>query len=167
MFKMKKLAAVAAAAIMAVSTMSVSASAAETSDSNFSISIFSVSALSSNTASRRQKTDSSSTYVNYITQVDGTTASGPYKFRAVIFGSNGVSGVLKDCSSYTSSGTERPAAIVTKGTKGYIKQLVFEEFKSNAYAQIYGAASSSQYTGTAKGKWSPDSVADPDAVNYN
>ena len=69
-------------------------------------------------------------------------------------------------SSYTPSGVLRKKAVITKGTKGYIIQYVYETFGYNAYAQIYGKQYSS-YTGTAKGCWSPDSVYESGTTTYN
>lgn len=167
--KLKRIAAIALATMtMAVGVMSISASAANTTDENFSISITSTSTKRSNSASRRLKTNSTSTFVNYKTLKDGSTsASGPYKFVAYVYGSDTSSSALVDLSSYDSSGNARKKAVVTKGTKGFIKQLVNETFGSNAYAQLYGSQYSGSTTGTAKGCWSPDSVADSSAVNYN
>ncbi|MDD5796500.1 MAG: hypothetical protein PUD24_06165 [Oscillospiraceae bacterium] len=141
------------------------ASAANNTDTNFSISITSTSVTSSNSATaRRLKTDTSSSYINYTKLADKTTsASGPYKFIAKIYGSATSSSAMVDCTSYVhnSSGTVigyRSDAVVTKGSVGLIRQDVYEMFGSGAYGQIWGRAYSSSYTGTAKGCWSVDSV---------
>ena len=120
--KWKKYAAAALATMMiAGNAMAVTASASAR-DSDFAINI-STSGKSQNLASRRQKEDSSYTYVNYSTKLNGSSAYAPAKFRAYVYGSNGSKGTLVDCSSYTSSGAARKPAIVTLGTRGFITQL--------------------------------------------
>lgn len=59
------------------------------------------------------------------------------------------------------------SVIVTKGTKGYIKQTVYETFGSSSYAQLKGAKVSGYTTGIARGCWSPDSVSESGTENYN
>lgn len=162
--KWKKYAAVAMATMMiAGNAMGVTAHA-NARDTDFKIAI-STSGKAQNTASRRQKEDSSYTYVNYSTKINGSSAYGPAKFRAYVYGSNGSEGTLVDCSSYTSSGAARKPAIVTLGTRGFITQLVREKYGADAYAQLYGSYYAG--TGSANGCWSPDSVPDSSAIYYN
>ena len=111
------------------------------------------------------KENDSSTYVNYATRADHTTpASGPYKFKCYVYGSDTSTSGLVDLSSYDQYGNARPDAVVTRGSIGYIYQLIHETFGDNAYAQLYGGQYQS-YTGTAKGCWSSDSVGS--GIVYN
>ena len=141
-----------------------SASAANITDANFNITIQS-GLKSANAYSRRLKENDSSTYVNYATRADHTTpASGPYKFKCYVYGSDTSTSGLVDLSSYDQYGNARPDAVVTRGSIGYIYQLIHETFGDNAYAQLYGGQYQS-YTGTAKGCWSSDSVGS--GIVYN
>lgn len=165
--KLKKIIAITTLAIvMATSTsaMSITANAANTSNKNFSIALSTNAKRSSSTVARL-KQDSTSSYVNYKVKADGSTATGPAKFYAYIYGGTSSSNLV-DASSYTPSGVARKKAVVTKGTKGYIIQYVYEIFGYNAYTQIYGRQYST-YTGTAKGCWSPDSVSESGTTTYN
>lgn len=153
----KVVASLMAIASLSTCAMGITASAAETNDTNFSISIQS-NIISPSSSSRRLKTNDTSTYVNYKTLANhSTSASGPYKFRCYVYGSDTSTSQLIDLSSYDLNGNARPQAIVTRGTTGYMYQLINETFGPNAYAQLYGSKYSS-YTGTAKGCWSSDSV---------
>lgn len=151
--------------LIIISTMFVlPVSANNHTDVNFSIPITSTATTIANNIARREKMDSSSSYVNYTNLANGTTAaSGPYKFVVKIYGSASSGSSMVDCTSYVhnSSGAvigERTKAVVTKGTVGLVRQDVYEMFGSGAYGQIWGTAASKSYTGTAKGCWSVDSV---------
>lgn len=154
----KIVAAIMAAATLATSAVcNISASAANITDANFNITVQS-GMKTSNSNSRRLKTNASSTYVNYAKRADHTTSSsGPYKFKCYVYGSDTSTSALVDLSSYDSHGNARPDAVVTRGSTGYIYQLINETFGANAYAQLYGSKYQN-YTGTARGCWSSDSV---------
>ena len=159
MKKMRKFAAaIMAAATLATSAVcNISASAANITDADFSITIQSGYRIANSNA-RRLKTNASSTYVNYATLSDYVTpASGPYKFKCYVYGSNTSTSALVDLSSYDQNGNARPEAVVTRGSIGYMYQLINETFGANAYAQLYGGKYQN-YSGTAKGCWSSDSV---------
>jgi len=59
----------------------------------------------------------------------------------------------------------RRDAIVTRGTKGYIRQDVREKYGTSAWASLRGKYSSG--LGTAIGEWSPDSVPQSGCIEYN
>lgn len=166
-------------AVMAVATMAtsavgtMSASAANTSNYDFNINISSnTGTIRADTLNPKQmKLDSTSTYVNYTVTKNGTSSSGPSKFRVYVYGSSTENGTYVDCSSYKSDGTARPAAIVTKGTKGFVKQLVYENFGYGSYATLYGqrykVGSTTYGYGTTTGCWSPDSEYESNTTQYN
>lgn len=119
--------------------------------------------VESNTNPVRIKTDSSSSYINY----NGT--GGPIKFEAIIYGCDWRGLGEKDYTThyyiYVDGGAkrvDRPRAIVTRGTRGFVRQDVYESGAS--HAKLKGKYYSG--TGTAKGVWSPDSVYE-DLGDYN
>jgi hypothetical protein len=160
--KIKRIAIAALAAVtMATSVISIPVSAS-TVDTDFEI-VIPNSGSNYNQNSRRKKATSTSTYVNYSKTVGPNyngKATGPNKIKMYVYGSNGSSGTLANYTCGTS-------VIVTKGTKGYIKQTVYETFGSNSYAQLKGAKASGYTTGIARGCWSPDSASESGAINYN
>ena len=140
--------------------LTIPVSAAETTDKPFSIPINTTSDahIESTTNPVRIKTDSSSTYIK-------SSDTGPSSFVAIIYGCDwrGLSDM--DCTSnyIISDGhggyrlIERPPAVVKRGTRGFVRQDVYE--RNYPYAKLKG-----QYhngIGTAKGVWSPDSVYEP------
>lgn len=144
---------------MATSVMCMPVSAS-TVDSDFEI-VIPNSGSNYNQNSRRKK--ATSTYVNYSKTVGPNyngQATGPNKIRMYVYGSEGPNGSLANYTCGTS-------VIVTKGTKGYIKQTVYETFGSSSYAQLKGAKVSGYTTGIARGCWSPDSVSESGTENYN
>lgn len=165
--KLKKFLLTCMALTTALIPLSISASAVNNTDVNFSIPIIS-NVVSPNTlTAARVKQDSSSSYIDYTKLSNDTTnASGPYQFKAFIFGSSRSNGTYVDCSSYTWNGLERTPAIVTRGTRGLIRQDVYEKFGYGAYGQIYGTKAPSSTTGTAKGCWSVDSVGSYQYYNH-
>ena len=146
-----------AAAFITFTMSAIPVTAAETSDKPFSIPINSTSStpVESTTNPVRIKTDASSTYINY-------NGSGPSKFVAIIYGCDSRGHSEMDCTSnytvYVGNGTyqniTRPPAIVTRGTRGFVRQDVAE--KKFTHAKLKGKYYSG--LGTAKGEWSPDSV---------
>ena len=160
--KFKKIAITALSSItMATSVMCMPVSAS-TVDSDFEI-VIPNSGSNYNQNSRRKKATSTSTYVNYSKTVGPNyngQATGPNKIRMYVYGSEGPNGSLANYTCGTS-------VIVTKGTKGYIKQTVYETFGSSSYAQLKGAKVSGYTTGIARGCWSPDSVSESGTENYN
>ncbi len=160
--KFKKIAIAALAAItMATSIMYMPVSAS-TVDTDFEI-VIPNSGSNYNQNSKRKKATSTSTYVNYSKTVGPNyngQATGPNKIRMYVYGSNGPNGSLANYTCGTS-------VIVTKGTKGYIKQTVYETYGSNSYAQLKGAKVSGYSTGIARGCWSPDSASESGTINYN
>lgn len=160
--KLKRMLTLILAMLVVVTSMVCIPVSASTVDSDFEIFIQN-SGISADLNSRRKKATSTSTYVNYSKTVGPNfngQATGPNKIRMYVYGSNGPSG---DLANYT-IGT---SVVVTKGTRGYIKQTVYEVFGSNAYAQLRGAMVSGYGTGIARGCWSPDSVSESGAVDYN
>ena len=150
----KIVAAIMAAATLATSAVcNISASAANITDANFNITVQS-GMKTSNSNSRRLKTNASSTYVNYAKR--DLCPTGRFG-RGYVYGSDTATSALVDLSSYDSHGNARPDAVVTRGSTGYIYQLINETFGANAYAQLYGSKYQN-YTGTARGCWSSDSV---------
>lgn len=144
---------------------SCSLAEASTSDINFSIPIMESGEIRFSTG-MGLKEDDSSTYVNYTRSASGTTASGPYKIQALIYGRD-YAGDYVDCTSRTLHGSIRPAPIVTRGTKGYITQFIYERF-GETYAKIAGSKAPGQFdTGTAFGCWSADSVYESGTIYYN
>lgn len=136
-------------------------SAAETTDKPFSIPINTTSDahIESTTNPVRIKTDSSSTYINY-------SGIGPSSFVAIIYGCDWRGLSEMDCTSnytvYDSSRggyilIERPPAVVSRGTRGFVRQDVYE--RNYSHAKLKGKYHKG--TGTANGFWSPDSVYEP------
>ena len=157
--KTKRFFAIFLAAVMMVCTFAVSVSAANNTDVDFEIPIVNDYSNAANRISaQRLKEDASASYVNYTTTTSGASATGPYKVEAKIFGANSWGGTYVDCSSYTWDGIPRSKAIVTKGTKGFVRQDIYEKFGSGAYGQIWGHKASTSTTGTPRGCWSVDSV---------
>lgn len=162
--KLKRIAIAALAAItIATSVMSMPVSAS-TVDSDFAI-VIQTGKTNADTNGKRKKTTTTSTYVNYNKTVGpgSGAASGPAKFRVYVYGSSSATGAMKDCTCYNTSVAAYP--VITKGTKGYVKQLVCEQYGANAYALLYGSKYSG--TGTARGCWSPDSASESGATYYN
>ena len=175
MVKVKRIMAAIMATIALTSTglsSTMSASASNTTNVNYSINISSnISTKTADSNSQQLKQDDKSTYINYNSLKNGGSVSGPTKFRVYVFGSATSNGTYVDCSSYKSDGTARPAAIITKGTKGYVKQLVYETFGYNSYAKLYGqrykVGNTTYGYGTTTGCWSPDSVYESGTIEYN
>lgn len=147
-----------------LSVFAVSASANNHTDVDFILYAFTNPEPNTYTAARLKK-DTSSSYVNYTTNSRGYAASGPYKFEAFIYGSSNGS-TFVDCSSYTYNNRPRSRAIITKGTKGFIRQDVYERFGYNSYAQIWAKQESQANRGTAMGCWSADSVGTYNHYNH-
>lgn len=162
----KKLFAGMIACTALISALVVPASAANNTDTNFTCTIASGIRYANTETAQRLKQDSSSSYINYSTRVNGTAASGPYQFEAIIYGADSYYSTFVDCSSFTNSGKPRSKAIVTRGSKGLVRQDVYEKFGSGAYGQIWGTKAPSGTTGTAKGCWSVDSVGSYPYYNY-
>lgn len=145
--------------VCSVLTVSASANAVNNKDVNFSVQAISTTTRFANTESaQRLKTNTSGSYINYTTRVDGTAATGPYQFEAFIYGADSYSGSFVDCSSYTVSGAALPRAIVTRGSVGLVHQKVYEVFGVGSYGQIWGCKVAGYASATAKGCWSVDSV---------
>lgn len=138
---------------------------ANNTDSDFAVGVYAKGV--GDAQSERKKDDSTSTYLNYSTRVNGSAASGVYQWQALIYGANSpTSTQFTDCTSVIwGTSISRPKAIITKGTKGYIRQDVRERFGSYAHAKI--VSRSTGYTGNAIGKWSPDSVWESGCKEYN
>lgn len=158
---MKKFVALIMVLVIAVSSMSITAFA-DTDTAIFSISLTAGSTADvSNSASRRQKSTSSSVYVDY----NGYgSATNPNKFYAYVYASKTSTGRLVDVSTYTQSGAMRPNPIVTLGTKGLLKNLAIEYISSQVYVQLFGHIYSN-LGGIARGYWSAD-VASESGYNY-
>lgn len=109
---------------------------------------------------RQKKDNSTSSYVK-------SEAGGMYKFICVIYGaSTRLTNTAVDCTTTEiHSGKDRTPAIVTRGTKGFVRQDVYERFGENAWAQIY--AKPIGYYGDNYGVWSPDSVPESGCIEYN
>lgn len=90
----------------------------------------------------------------------------PYQFEARIYVSSKQTGSYVDCSSYTWDGYARSKAIVTRGSRGLIRQDIYEIFGYGAYGQIWGTKAPNGTTGTAKGCWSVDSVGTYNYYNH-
>lgn len=154
--------------IVLIVSVCVPASAANSTDSDFIIPI-NRSDFPINTSYMRKKTDSSSAYINYSTRTNGSPASGVNRFEAIIYGADdGRSNQFTDCTSVIwGTNIERPKAIVTKGTRGFVRQDVYERFGINAWAELTGIKAYAYDTsGSAAGCWSPDSVWE-DLSHYN
>ena len=147
-----------------LSVFAVPASANNHTDVDFILYAFTDPQPNTYTAARLKK-DSSSSYINYTTDSYGFAVRGPYKFEAFIYGSPSGSSFV-DCSSYTYDNRPRSRAIITKGTKGFIKQDVYERFGYNSYAQIWSKQESQANRGTAHGCWSADSVGSYGYYNH-
>lgn len=143
-------------AVVMLLTSVIPASANNNTDVNFATVVENGWRHESSDAAQRLKTDDSASYVNYSTRVNGSGATGPHQFEAIIYGCRAYAGTYVDCTSYTWDGLPRTKAIVTKGSVGLVRQDIYEKFGSGAYGQIWGGYSG--YTGTAKGCWSVDSV---------
>lgn len=156
--KIKKMIVTAMAMVMLMSLFAMPASAGNNTDSNFEITISSGTINGSVLEAARIKMDSTASYVNYTTTKNGAASTGPVRFEAFIYGCPIIDGDYVDCSSYTWNGLPRTKAIVAKGTKGFIRQDVYEKFGYGSYGIIGGTKASSSTTGTAKGCWSVDSV---------
>lgn len=148
------------AVAMAFSVMAIPAFASNE-DSNFMIPISSDYSWGTNTVSVRKKDNTTSAYVNY------NIPTSPSRIVVRIDGASGHSGSWFDCTSkiYGTS-TYRRDAVVTFGQKGYIRQDVYERFGANAWARIR-ARTADGSTGTANGKWSPDSVWESGCIEFN
>jgi len=155
--KIKKVAVFAVAVMMTLSVLSIPVSA-DNRDSSFSIAITSTSGVTKNSISVRKKDDTTSSYLKYN--------AGPYKFIAYVYGASGSNGTYTDCTSIINGTNKRRRdAIVTRGTKGYIRQDVREKYGTSAWASLRGKYSSG--LGTARGEWSPDSVPQSGCIEYN
>lgn len=143
--------------IMLMASLCIPASAAYTTDVDFHLAVTSI---PTDTNHVRKKDNSTSSYVNYQTMTDGSSARGVYRFEALIYGADSaLSTEFTDCTSVIwGTNTKRPKAIVTRGTRGFIRQDVYERFGSNAWAELTARADSTSGTGYAFGCWSPDSV---------
>lgn len=163
---MKRIISIVLAALITMSAMAITAFAATT-DYAFEIDIYENGVNIENNNPRRLKEDSTSVYVNYAVTITGAAATGPESFIAYVYGSIGY-GTLVDCSSYSNTGVAQKRAVVTLGTKGYIKNWAIETFgKDNTVrVQLYGREHDG-HTGTAVGKWSADSTYESGTENYN
>lgn len=145
---------------------STSVSAAETSDEPFSINITTAGSthFTSSTNPVRVKTNSTSTYINY------NKSSGPVSFIAIIYGCDYRGQGDMDCTTYAIMQdfdgsyyqVKRPPAVVRRGTRGFVRQDVYE--RACPYAKLKGKYN--QGLGKAEGVWSPDSVYE-DIPDYN
>lgn len=160
--KLKKILAIAIATMTITANLSLLPVSASTTNSNFAIVIQS-GKVNKDTVGVRKKANTSSVYLNYKNQVNGSSSSGPTKFRAYVYGSATSNGTMSDCTCYNTSIATYP--VVTRGTKGFVKQVVCERFGRGSYALLYGSSAGS--TGIARGCWSPDSVSESGTVNYN
>ncbi|MBE6731985.1 MAG: hypothetical protein E7564_09875 [Ruminococcaceae bacterium] len=154
----KRILALLLAVMFIVGATSIPASAANTEDENFNIHIYYGTTNTSTGIPARVKKDYSASYVNYTTTKNGTDASGPYRFEAIIYGSDYETYGFVDCSSYTYNGIARTKAIITMGTVGLVRNDVAERFGVDSYGQIYGKMVDGGSTGYANGCWSVDSI---------
>lgn len=163
MNKIRRMLAMCLACALLLSAMALPASANNNTDTDFMIAITDPGKIHKNSKTvQRAKYDASSSYINYGTWANGTPAWGVNQFEAFIYGSRTYGGKFEDCSSETYNGYKRSRAIVNFGTRGLIRQDIWEKFYKNdnvyPYGQIYGA--SVGYAGRAEGCWSVDSVGD-------
>lgn len=163
---MKRIITIVLATLITISAVAVTSFAATT-DSAFEINIFENGVNIENSNPRRLKENSTSVYVNYATTISGAAATGPESFIAYVYGSIGY-GQLVDCSSYSNTGVAQKRAVVTLGTKGYIKNWAIEKFGKDetVRVQLYGREHNG-HTGIAVGKWSADSIYESGTVYYN
>lgn len=111
--------------------------------------------------SAQKKDNSTSSYIKY------NSSGGPYKVIALIYGAKSEYGTYIDLTSREFySNEERRDAVVTRGTKGFIRQDVYEAFGERAWARLHMKKYGS-YLGTARGVWSPDSVYESGCIEYN
>lgn len=103
------------------------------------------------------KTNLTSSYVNY-------NGSGPLKFIGIIYGCDFRGDSEENCTSIymiEKNGAayyyKRPDAVITRGTRGFIRQDVWE--RNYKFAKLKGKYHTG--TGNAIGVWSPDSVYEP------
>lgn len=159
---MKRIIAIVLAAIIAVSSMAVNVFAADPTYQNrpFTIYMPDYGVWANYYQPAQLKKNESSIYVNYTDEAYGVT-----QFIAYVYAGLYESGPLYDVSSVSSSGTLRPTAYVTLGTKGYIRSLAVEQYGRNCYVQLMGSPSG--WFGEAHGLWSPDSSAESGTVYYN
>ena len=145
---------------MAFSVMAVPAFASNE-NSNFQIQISSNYAWGANQVSVRKKDNSTSAYVNY------NIPTSPSRIVVRIDGALSSKGGWHDCTSVIyGTSTHRRDAVVVFGQKGYIRQDVYERFGSSAWARIL-ARTADGSSGTANGKWSPDSVWESGCIEFN
>ncbi len=164
--KIKKLVALCMAATIAVAAIPLSASA-HSNDKDYSIAVTSSNSghhngqFQNSYQAWEKKDNSTSSYVK--------ANSGLSSFVAVIWGGPPNSGA-SDCTSYEYySGAARKPAVVRVGQKGYVRQDVYERYGQNTsvhpVAQIFAKYNGA--TGTTKGVWSPDSVAESGCIYFN
>ncbi|MBP3324528.1 MAG: hypothetical protein J6M16_10065 [Clostridia bacterium] len=159
----KRFLALLLAVMFIVGVTSIPAGAVNNEDEDFYIHIYYGTINTSTGIPARVKEDYSASYVNYRNKLDGTDASGPYRFEVQIWGGYTVNGSFYDCSSYTYTGQARTKAIVTMGTVGLVRNDVAERFGVGKYGQIYGKMVDGGATGYAQGYWSVDSIG---SYNY-
>lgn len=95
--------------------------------------------------------------------------SGLSSFVAVIWGGRPNSEATDCTSTEYYSGAARKPAVVRVGQKGYVRQDVYERYGQNTsvhpVAQIFAKYNGA--TGTTKGVWRPDSVAESGCIYFN
>lgn len=163
--KMKKILSIGMAAVMLMSTMTLSASA-HSNDKDYSIAVTSSNSghhdgqFQNSYQAWEKKDNSTSSYVK--------ANSGLSSFIAVIWG-GWPNSETTDCTIYEIySGSPRKSAVVRVGQKGYVRQDVYERYGGGSVtpvAQIF--AKYNGVTGTTKGVWSPDSVAESGCIYFN
>ena len=163
--KMKKILSIGMAAVMLMSTMTLSASA-HSNDKDYSIAVTRSNSghhdgqFQNSYQAWEKKDNSTSSYVK--------ANSGLSSFIAVIWG-GWPNSETTDCTTYEIySGSPRKSAVVRVGQKGYVRQDVYERYGGGSVtpvAQIF--AKYNGVTGTTKGVWSPDSVAESGCIYFN
>ena len=108
-----------------------------------------------------KKDDTSASYINYDTDMNGNDALGPDSFEAIVYGSEYSTTGFTDCTRQTYNNIARTKAIIDKGSEGLIRNDVREIYGARAFGQIYGRpdVDCPVDNGTVvTGKWSVDSI---------